>query len=72
MKAGETLYHKGKAYIARPNLVQILFNYSSCEGCEINHIPSSSVCPLEDPGVLFLCGNLDAPKDEQVIFVEKV
>jgi len=67
MIAGDEFTYKGKVLVARPNLVQILTQGYSCEGCYFEKTADPFECMGLDCG-----GTLEqTPADEQIILVLK-
>ena len=67
MKAGDEIEFEGKILVARPNLIQILTQTHSCEGCFFNEIDEPLACMAID------CGGApeQSPADDQFILVLK-
>jgi len=74
MKAGLIIKLKdGRTIKTIPNLVQILTNSDSCEGCCFSARNGCDAASLPDRFSRLTCGSRTTePVDEQIIFVEVV
>lgn len=65
MKAGDEIEFEGEILVARPNLIQILTQTYSCEGCFFNEIDEPFTCKAID------CGGApeQSPADKPAIFI---